>query len=88
MNQSAKSRVTVLSKLGLHARPAAYLVKTAQRFRADIYISTGRRVANAKSIMELLMLGAEYGHKVEVQTKGPDALAAAQAMERAFYAAR
>ena len=88
MARCAKSRVKVMSKLGIHARPAAYLVKTAQRFKSEIHISSGRRMANARSVMEVLMLGAECGHILEVYAKGPDAVEAMQAMEHAFYRVR
>ena len=73
--------VTVVNKLGIHARPATLLVQAASRYEADIYLSKGdvSRI-NGKSIMGVMMLAAEQGAEVLVEAEGCDAQAAVQAV--------
>ncbi len=68
-----ESSVVIQNRLGIHARPAALLVQEAGRFQADIYLSKGdvKRI-NAKSIMGVMMLAAEQGAEVTVETEGVD----------------
>jgi len=65
--------VVIQNSLGIHARPAALLVQEAGRFQAVIYLSKGdvKRI-NAKSIMGVMMLAAERGAEVTVETDGVD----------------
>jgi phosphocarrier protein HPr len=63
----------VLNKLGLHARPAAMFVKTANRFTCDIFVEKDGEKVNGKSIMGLMMLAAGHGSKVTVSAHGQDA---------------
>lgn len=63
----------IKNRLGLHARAAAQLVKTANRFRSDVTIEKEGIEVNGKSIMGLLMLAAPQGSHIAVTTKGPDA---------------
>ena len=65
--------VVIQNCLGIHARPAALLVQEAGRFQAMIYLSKGdiKRI-NAKSIMGVMMLAAERGAEVTVETDGVD----------------
>jgi phosphocarrier protein HPr len=75
------SKVFVIkNKLGIHARPAGQLVKTAARFKSFIYISKNGNEVNGKSIMGVLMLEAACGTKVEIRIQGDDELAAMEAM--------
>jgi phosphotransferase system HPr (HPr) family protein len=60
----------------LHARPAGQLVRTAARFDADIVVSLADRAANAKSILEILALGAEGGSELRIAASGEDAAVA------------
>lgn len=60
------------NKYGLHARPAALLVKTTGKFKSDINISKDGIVANGKSIMGLMTLVAEAGSEIEVMIDGID----------------
>jgi phosphocarrier protein len=53
----------VLNKLGIHARPAALFVKTANRFACDIFVEKDGEKINGKSIMGLMMLAAGPGHR-------------------------
>jgi phosphocarrier protein len=64
---------TVLNKLGIHARPAALFVKTANRFACDIFVEKDGEKVNGKSIMGLMMLAAGPGSKLTVHADGADA---------------
>ena len=65
--------VVVENKLGIHARPAALLVQEAARFQSEIFLSKGEvRRINAKSIMGVMMLAAERGAEITVETEGED----------------
>ena len=63
----------VSNKLGIHARPAAMFVKTANRFSCDIFVEKDGEKVNGKSIMGLIMLAAGPGSKVTVHAQGHDA---------------
>ena len=71
---------TIVNRLGLHARAAAEVVKLANRFQARVHLHGNGLQADAKTIMELLMLGAPQGTKVQVTADGPDEEEALQAM--------
>ncbi|MEK7706752.1 MAG: HPr family phosphocarrier protein [Verrucomicrobiota bacterium] len=75
-NGPLTKELTILNKLGIHARPAAAFVRTANRFACDIFVERGGEKVNGKSIMGLLMLAAGPGTKLTVQANGPDAHAA------------
>ena len=63
----------VSNKLGIHARPAALFVKTANRFSCDIFVEKDGEKVNGKSIMGLMMLAAGPGSKLTVHAQGHDA---------------
>jgi phosphocarrier protein HPr len=65
--------LTVLNKLGIHARPAALFVKTANRFACDIFVEKDGEKINGKSIMGLMMLAAGPGSKFTIHANGADA---------------
>ena len=65
-------RVKITNGLGLHLRPAGRLVRLAQQFRSEVQVSCNGRVANGKSILDLMTLGAECGARLEVEISGPD----------------
>ena len=65
--------ITVSNKLGIHARPAALFVKTANRFACDIFVEKDGEKINGKSIMGLMMLAAGRGSKVKFIASGDDA---------------
>jgi len=65
--------VCVLSEQGLHARPAAKLAQTAQRFQAAITIALGDQEVDAKSILDILTLAAGRGANLTLRAKGVDA---------------
>ena len=69
----ASKELTIINRLGLHARPSAMFVKTASRFRAEIWVEKDGERVNGKSIMGLMMLAAGQGSKLHVLCEGPDA---------------
>jgi len=71
---------TIVNKLGLHARPSAALTQTATRFKSDVWLTKGTRRVNGKSIMGVMMLAAGLGVEIEVETSGPDEVAASEAL--------
>ncbi len=74
------AEVTIVNKLGLHARASAKLTQLASGFRSDIWISRAGRRVNAKSIMGVMMLAAGRGASVLVEAAGEDAEAALSAI--------
>jgi phosphocarrier protein len=68
-----KMEFEIVNRLGLHARAAAQLVQTANRFLSDVMIAKDGNEVNGKSIMGLLMLAAPQGSKVNVTVSGEDA---------------
>lgn len=73
--------LTIQSKVGLHARPAALFVQTAKQFDCDIRITRDEREANAKSILNVLTLGASQGSVITIYAEGEDAEHALVALE-------
>jgi phosphotransferase system HPr (HPr) family protein len=71
---------TVIIPVDLHARPAGLLVRTAAGFTAAVTVSTGERSANARSVLEVMGLGATAGTAVTVRADGMDAEAAVLAL--------
>lgn len=75
------SRIYIIkNKFGLHARPSASFVQTANRFQADIKVEKDGQVADGKSIMDLMMLAAAQGTKITIRAQGNDALEALEAL--------
>ena len=68
-----KKNFTIKNRLGLHARAAAQLVQTANRFRSEITIEKDGMEVNGKSIMGILMLAAAQGSRISVAVAGDDA---------------
>jgi phosphocarrier protein len=68
--------VTIINRLGLHARPAAEFVKLATRFRSDIRVRKEELEVNGKSIMGVMMLAAECGSAITILAAGEDAAVA------------
>ncbi|MFL5540247.1 MAG: HPr family phosphocarrier protein [Longimicrobiaceae bacterium] len=76
----ASSEVQIVNKYGLHARPAAELVKLANRFSSDVWIRKEDTEVSGKSIMGVMMLAAECGSTVEIRARGDDSQAAVDAL--------
>lgn len=70
----------IVNRLGLHARAAAQLVQTANRFKSDVTIEKDGVEVNGKSIMGLLMLAAPQGVAIKITVVGEDAAAAMTAI--------
>ena len=62
--------VTIINKLGLHARASAKLTKLAGSFPCQVWVAKGDRRVNAKSIMGVMMLAAGIGSEVVLETDG------------------
>src|SRR3954470_11520879 len=71
----------VSNKLGIHARPAALFVKTANRFTCEIFVEKDGEKVNGKSIMGLMMLAAGPGSKLTIHAHGHDASQALSELE-------
>jgi phosphocarrier protein HPr len=72
-DSTVRKEFFVSNKLGIHARPAALFVKTANRFQCDVFVEKDGEKVNGKSIMGLMMLAAGPGSKLTVHADGPDA---------------
>ena len=75
---------TIRNRLGLHARAAALLVKTANRFASEITLEKDSLEVNGKSIMGILMLAASKGSKITLKVDGKDSVAAMQTLSKLF----
>jgi len=79
---SASNQVTIGNKLGMHARPAMSFVDTANTFKSDIQVKKDSQVVDGKSIMQLMMLAATQGTKLQIDASGPDAQQAVDALTK------
>ena len=79
-----KRDITIVNKLGLHARASAKLTQAASRYQSTVWIAKGPRRVNAKSIMGVMMLAAGIGSVVELETDGADEAEAMATLERLF----
>lgn len=77
-------RFTVANEKGLHARPAALLVKTANQFEAEILLEKDGNEVSAKSIISVLTLEGYSGSVIEVKVRGGDAADAMDALQELF----
>ncbi len=80
MSEPATATVEVTNRLGLHARAAAKLVGLANRYQSHIEVSKDGQVADAKSIMGVLLLCGQRGAKITFRVLGPDAEVALAAL--------
>ena len=76
MSERHERSVVIQNKYGLHARPAAEFVKTANAFDCEVWVRKDDLEVNGKSIMGMMMLAAERGAEIVIRTDGPDADAA------------
>ncbi len=70
-----------MNELGIHARPAAMLVKLANKFMSEIVVEKGSEQVNGKSIMGIMMLAAGKGSRIKISAIGEDAPAAVRDIE-------
>lgn len=76
--------VTVRHRAGIHARPAALIVKTANQYASDFFIEKDTMKINGKSIMGIITLGASYKTQLKIILDGDDEQEAAEAIESLF----
>jgi phosphocarrier protein HPr len=76
--------VTIRNRAGMHARPAALLVKTASSFASQISIEKDSERVNGKSIMGVITLGATYNTPLKIIADGPDEMEALDALQKLF----
>lgn len=81
-NQRAQATFTVLNDKGMHARPCSELVKLAAKFTSRIWIEVGSRRVDAKSLLGLLTLAAEYGSEINVIAEGEDSEQAVKSIQK------
>lgn len=74
--------VTIVNRLGLHARPAMAFVDCAAAFASDITVRKGDTEVDGKSIMQMMMLAGTRGSSLEISAEGADADAACAALKR------
>jgi phosphocarrier protein len=74
------AEVTISNKKGLHARASAQFVRCASRFNAEIHVTREGHTVGGTSIMGLMMLAAGQGHTILIESEGPEASAAMEAL--------
>ena len=79
-----QQELEIKNRLGLHARPAALIAQTAAGFTCEISLAKDGVTVNAKSIMGVMMLAAEYGASLQLSTNGPDEQSAFDAIKALF----
>lgn len=77
-----RKKITVKNRQGLHARPAALFVQIANKFDSRITVKRDKEEVNGKSIMGILMLGAENGSQIIIEAEGGDAQSAITELEK------
>lgn len=80
--QVVEQEFMVVNALGLHARAAAQLVKTANKFECEVTVIKDGQNVNGKSIMGVLMLAATHGSTIVIKVDGDDASAAMEAISQ------
>jgi phosphocarrier protein HPr len=76
--------VTIRNRAGMHARPAALLVKTASGFTSQVFIERDSERVNGKSIMGVITLGATFNTPLKIIAEGPDEAEAVDAIQKLF----
>ncbi len=78
----ARRQVEITNEYGLHLGPAAKFVKLAGQFQSEIRVLHNGKEINGKSILDLTLLAAESGTRLDLEAHGPDAAAAIEALAR------
>jgi phosphocarrier protein len=79
-NTVAHRQVEITNGLGLHVRPAMKFVEMASRFQSEVRVRHNNNEFNGKSLLELTMMAAECGTRLELEARGPDAAQAIEAL--------
>jgi phosphocarrier protein HPr len=82
--QPLVKELVVQNKMGIHARPAAMVVRITNKFKAEVFVEKDEEQVNGKSIMGLMMLAAGKGSKVKFIVTGDDAAAMVAELEALF----
>ena len=82
--QQLTKELVVQNKMGIHARPAAMIVRITNKFKAEVLVEKEEEQVNGKSIMGLMMLAAGKGSKVKFLATGDDAAAMLAELEALF----
>ena len=77
-----KKPITIRLSSGLEARPVAMLVQVASQYESEIYVESGRKKVNAKSIMGMMTLGLDAGEEITLSANGDDENAAMESIEQ------
>jgi len=83
-NPQLIKELLVQNKMGIHARPAAMVVRITNKFKADVFVEKDEEQVNGKSIMGLMMLAAGKGSKVKFIASGEDAAQMLEELEQLF----
>lgn len=83
-DQEHRCVLTVANKMGIHARPAAMVVRVASRFEGEVWVEKDDEQVNGKSIMGIMMLAAGPGSKLTVIAKGADPTELFRELEELF----
>ena len=83
-NQPLTKELIVQNKMGIHARPAAMIVRITNKFKADVFVEKDEEQVNGKSIMGLMMLAAGKGSRVKFIASGEDAAQMLTELEQLF----
>jgi phosphocarrier protein HPr len=78
--ETCHARLEIVNRLGLHARAAVLLVQASTKFDARVTVSKDGQSVDGRSIMGVMMLAAEQGSHIDVETSGPEARAALDAI--------
>ncbi len=84
--QKIEKEITIINRLGLHARPAAMFVRISSRYRSEVWVEKEGEQINGKSIMGLMMLAAGQGSKLLIRCEGTDADKAMEEIEALILA--
>jgi len=71
--QKVQAKTTITNRLGMHARPATAFVQIANTFQSDIQVSKETQKADAKSVMQVMMLAVTCGTEIKITAEGDDA---------------
>jgi phosphocarrier protein HPr len=79
-----QKKVIIKNRAGIHARPAALLVETANKYKSSIHLEKQNEKINAKSIMGIITLGAAYKSELLLSADGPDEKEAVESISHLF----
>ncbi len=82
MAERVEVKVTIVNRLGLHARPAMTFVDLAMQFTSGVTVKRGEQSVDGKSIMQMMMLAATKGTELSIVCEGDDAAKAAEALTK------